>query len=190
MLDSAKLRLQQADFLAVAPEVAASVAQEAALNEAKLPKLTEQERAEGQTPPRVPAKLTLFWRLLASRSQHADRLSEWDRLSAIAMVMVGTSVADERTFSYTNYVTEQRPSLATHLEVVVMMAEQTMFGLGDFPLDERASCGWRRSRGDVPIANPWRTQCAICLILLTTRRRRKKKWRVCYDTYEVIARLL
>ena len=52
------------------------------------------------------------------------------------MVMVGTSVADERTFSYTNYVTEQRPRLATHLEVVVMRAEQTVFGLGDFPLDE------------------------------------------------------
>ena len=50
--------------------------------------------------------------------------------------MVGTSVADERTFSYMNYVTEQRPSLTTHLEVVVCMAEQTIFGLLDFPLEE------------------------------------------------------
>ena len=80
--------------------------------------------------------MTLFWRLLASRSQTADTLSEWDWLSAIAMVMVGTSVADERTFSYMNYETEQQPSLATHLEVVVMLAEHTVFGLGDFPLME------------------------------------------------------
>ena len=82
------------------------MAQEAAFNEAKLPKLTEQVRAEGQTPLCVPTELTLFWRLLASPSQHADTLSEWARLPAIAMVMVGTSVADEPTFSYMNFVTE------------------------------------------------------------------------------------
>ena len=83
-----------------------------------------------------PAKLTLFWRVLASRAQHTERLSEWDKLACIAMVMVGTSGANERTLSYMNYVTEQRPSLPTHQEVVVCMAEQTVFGLLDFPLEE------------------------------------------------------
>ena len=73
--------------------------------------------------------------MLASRAQHNDRLSEWDKLARIAIVMVGTSVADERTFSYMNYVTERRPSLTTHLEVLVCMAEQTVFGLLDFSLE-------------------------------------------------------
>ena len=84
----------------------------------------------------LPAKLTLFWRVLASRAQHTERLSEWDKLACIAIVMVGTSVANERTLSYMNYVTEQRPSLPTHQEVVVYMTEQTVFGLLDFPLEE------------------------------------------------------
>ena len=35
-----------------------------------------------------------------------------------------------------NYDTEQRPSLATHLEVVAMMAEHTVFELKDFSLVE------------------------------------------------------
>ena len=74
----------------------------------------------------------MFWRVLASRARHNEHLSEWNKLACIAMVMVGTNVADERTFSYMNYVTEQRPSLTTHLEVVVCMAEQTVFGLLDF----------------------------------------------------------
>ena len=50
--------------------------------------------------------------------------------------MVATSVANERSFSYMNYVTEQRPSLTTHLEVLVCMAEQIVFGLLDFPFEE------------------------------------------------------
>ena len=74
--------------------------------------------------------------MLASRAHHNERLSEWDKLACIAIVMVGASKADERTFSYMNYVTEQRPSLTTHLEVVVYMAEQTGFGLLDFPSEE------------------------------------------------------
>ena len=84
----------------------------------------------------MPAKVTLFWRLLASRSQTAGGLSEWNWLSGIARVMVGTSVADERTFSYMNYETEQRPSLATHLEVLVMLVEHIVFELDDFQLVE------------------------------------------------------
>ena len=73
MLDSAKLRLQQTDFLAVAPEVAASVAKEAALNEAKLPKLTEQEacgRADAAACAReVDIVLALAGKPIAARRQ-------------------------------------------------------------------------------------------------------------------------
>ena len=79
---------------------------------------------------------TLFWRVLASRAQHTERLSEWDKLACIAIVMVRTSVANDRTLSYMKYVTEQRPSLPTHQEVVACMTEQTVFGLLDFPLEE------------------------------------------------------
>ena len=84
----------------------------------------------------LPTQLTLFWRVLASRAQHIERLSEWDKLACIAIVMVRTSVANERTLSYMKHVTEQRPSLPTHQEVVACMTEQTVFGLLDFPLEK------------------------------------------------------
>ena len=98
-----------------------------------LPPVTEPPPAIQQEC--LPAKLTLFWRVLASRAQHTERLSEWDKLACIAIVMVGTSVANERTLSYMNYLTEQRPRLPTHQEVVCM-TEQTVFGLLAFPLEE------------------------------------------------------
>ena len=69
----------------------------------------------------LPAKLILFWRVLASRAQHTERLSEWDKLACIAIVMVGTSVANERTLSSMNYVTEQRPSTWTLLSHIVCL---------------------------------------------------------------------
>ena len=50
--------------------------------------------------------------------------------------MVGTSVADGRTFSTMKYVTEQRPSLTTHLELTLRAAEQTVLGLSNVPLDD------------------------------------------------------
>ena len=51
-----------------------------------------------------------------------EKLSEWDRLSHIAIAKLGTNVADERTFSTMRYVTEQRPSLTTHLELTLRAA--------------------------------------------------------------------
>ena len=75
-------------------------------------------------------------RLLSNRPGAKDKLSEVIMLALIAIVMVGTSVADERTFSYMNFVTEQRPSLTTNLENVVRLAEQTLFEMGTFPLKE------------------------------------------------------
>ena len=57
---------------------------------------------------------------------------------------VGTSVADERTFSIMNFVTEQRPRLTTHLEATVRAAEQNVFGMSTFPLSE-AREEWQRT---------------------------------------------
>ena len=46
-----------------------------------------------------------------------------------AIVVVGTSVADERTFSIMKFVTVHWPSLTTHLELTVRAAEQTLFSM-------------------------------------------------------------
>ena len=45
-----------------------------------------------------PAQITLFW-LMKGQPFFDEKLSEWDRLSHIAIAMVGTSVANERMFS-------------------------------------------------------------------------------------------
>ena len=59
----------------------------------------------------------------------------WKRLTHIAIVMVGTSVADECTFSIMDFVIVQRPSLTTHQELDVRDAEQTLF-MATFTLDQ------------------------------------------------------
>ena len=66
-----------------------------------------------------PAQITLFWRLMKGQPLFDEKLSDWDWLSHIALAMVGTSVADERTLSTMKYVhvTEQQPSLTTHSEL-------------------------------------------------------------------------
>jgi hypothetical protein len=65
-----------------------------------------------------------------------EKLSEWVKVAEIAITVVGTSAADERTFLIMNFVTEQRPSLTTHLEAVVRCAEQRFYHLVSFPLRE------------------------------------------------------
>ena len=84
----------------------------------------------------VPAGITLFWRFLAGRPGAKDKLSEVILLTLTATVMVGTSVAEERTFSWMNLTTEQRPSLTTNLEAVVRMAEQGLFDMSNFLMAE------------------------------------------------------
>ena len=84
----------------------------------------------------VPAGITLFWRFLDGRPGAKDKLSEVILLTLIAIVMVGTSVAEERTFLWMNFTTEQRPSLTTNLETVVRMVEQGLFDMSNFPLAE------------------------------------------------------
>ena len=64
---------------------------------------------------------------------HQKKLN--NRTERLTRTGIGTSVANERTLSYMKYVTEQRPSLPTHQEVVACMTEQTVFGLLDFPLE-------------------------------------------------------
>ena len=103
---------------------------------AEKPVLSEEEKAAGQSAAHHPAQITLFWRMLKGRPVFDEKLSEWNRLAHVAIVMVGTSVADERTFSIMKFVTDQRPSLTTHLELTVRAAEQTVFSMGTFPLDQ------------------------------------------------------
>ena len=63
-----------------------------------------------------PAQITLFW-LMKGQPLFDEKLSGWDRLSHIAIAIVGASVANERMFSTMKYVTEQWPSLTTHSEL-------------------------------------------------------------------------
>ena len=65
-----------------------------------------------------PVQITLFWRLMKGQPLFDKELSEWERLSHIAIALLG-SVADERTFSTMKCVTEQRPSLTTHSELTL-----------------------------------------------------------------------
>ena len=69
-----------------------------------------------------PAQITLLWRLMKGQPLFDEKLSEWDRLSHIAIAKFGTNVADERTFSTMKYVTEQWPSLTTHSELTLRAA--------------------------------------------------------------------
>ena len=65
-----------------------------------------------------------------------EKLSEWVRLAHIAIVVEGTSVADERAFSVIKFVTVQWPSLTSHLESPVRAAEQTLFSMATFTLGQ------------------------------------------------------
>ena len=49
---------------------------------------------------------------------------------------LGIRAAEERTFSWMNFTTEQRPSLTTNLETVVRMTKQGLFDMSNFPLAE------------------------------------------------------
>ena len=69
-----------------------------------------------------PVQITLLWRLMKGQPLFDEKLSEWDRLSHIAIAKLGTHVADEHTFSTMKYVTEQRPSITTHLELTLRAA--------------------------------------------------------------------
>ena len=75
--------------------------------------------------------------------------SQWVRLADNAIEVVGTSVADERTFSILKFVTVQWPSLTTHLEL--RAAEQTLFSRATFTLDQAVKVwgNWRRSSCNV-----------------------------------------
>jgi hypothetical protein len=75
-------------------------------------------------------------RALSGTALYQDKLSEWGKLAKVAILMVGTSIADERTFSMMNFVTEQHPSLTRHFEATLRMAEQNVFDICTFPLDE------------------------------------------------------
>ena len=74
--------------------------------------------------------------MLKGRPLFSEKLSEWDQLAHTAIVMVGTSVADERTLSIMKFVTDQWPSLTMHLELTVRAAEQTVLSMATFPLDQ------------------------------------------------------
>ena len=99
-------------------------------------KLSADDKAAGKSAEHVPSKLTLFWRILSGKPLFKEKLSEWGKTAELAIVMVGTSVADERVFSIMNFVTEQRPSLTTNLEAVVRGAEQKLFTVTSFPLQQ------------------------------------------------------
>ena len=89
--------------------------------------LSEEEAAPGQSAAHHLAQITLFCRMLKGRPLFDEKLFKWVRLAHIAIVVVGTSVADERTFSIMKFVTVQWPSLTTHLELTVRAAEQALF---------------------------------------------------------------
>ena len=129
IIDGNKLRQQQADYMAVAPNNAAVARLEHKRLAPEKPVLSVGNKAAGQSAAHSPAQITLFWRVMKGRPLFDEMLSNWDRLAHIAIVTVGTRLADERTVSIMKFVTEQRPSLTMHLELTVRAAEQTMFGL-------------------------------------------------------------
>ena len=63
-------------------------------------------------------------------------LSACDKAAQVTIVMVGKSAADERTPSFMEILTAQRPSLTTHREMCVRAAEQTVCGMQSLLFDE------------------------------------------------------
>ena len=99
--------------------------------------LSEEEKAADQSEAHSPAQITLFWATLKKGQPLChENLSECVRLCRIALAMVGTSVADERTFSTRKYVSEHVPSLTMLLQPTVRAAGQTVFSLSSSALDE------------------------------------------------------
>ena len=94
-----------------------------------------------------PAPITLFW-LMKGQPLFDEKLSGWDRLSHIAIAMVGTSVANERIFSTMKYVTEQRRSLTMHSELTCVLQSRLCLVSAVLRWTKSARCGWRCRRSE------------------------------------------
>jgi hypothetical protein len=89
--------------------------------------------------------VTRMWRSIDSNSFLRHSLSEFVKVSEIAMVMVLGSVQVERTFSQVSFMKSKlRNRLTTNLSLVVGFKSQDFFSIKDFPYDA-AYESWRNA---------------------------------------------
>lgn len=89
--------------------------------------------------------LTRLWRRLEASGLLRHKLSEFMKITELAVVSVLGSVEDERTFSTLSFMKNKlRNRLSTHLPLVVSMHAQQFYDLDDFPYDA-AYDTWKQS---------------------------------------------